>query len=82
MLYLVGGRSCLLVGLSGMLVNLLGEGVAFRRGPCSIFAEGNNMGGASQPASRKTCMKVIIVLMKLVKTNNLYTCTSTLHTNH
>ena len=28
------------------------------------------MGGASQPASRKTCMKVIIVLMKLVTTNN------------
>ena len=27
----VGGRSCLLVGLSGMLVYLLGEGVAFRR---------------------------------------------------
>ena len=27
----VGGRSCLLVGLSGMLVNLLGEGLAFRR---------------------------------------------------
>ena len=25
----VGGRSCLLVGLSGMLVNLLDEGVAF-----------------------------------------------------
>ena len=51
-----------------MLVYLLGEGVAFRRelkvdfqpgDPFlgdHIFAEGNDMGSASQLASRKTCM--------------------------
>ena len=37
----VGGRSCLLVGLSGMLVNLLGKGVAFRRELKVNFWEGD-----------------------------------------